>query len=141
MDLDGLAELAASLLERTPVVLLGSGASIPHGLPSLPDLSRAVLAGLKPGRRGPHAREVQAFARRLERNAWDLERTLDEANLPPPLIHSIVEESWNYLIQKDISVRDGLLSDRDALPLSRIFRWLLCRRREGVQVVDRKSVV
>ena len=44
MDWDGCVNLAQSYLENSPLIVLGSGASMPYGLPSMRNLAEAIEA-------------------------------------------------------------------------------------------------
>ncbi|WP_180376337.1 hypothetical protein [Ligilactobacillus salivarius] len=42
MNWDGCVNLAQSYLENSPLIVLGSGASMPYGLPSMENLAKAI---------------------------------------------------------------------------------------------------
>ena len=46
MDLNGCISLAQSYLQNSPLIVLGSGASIPYGLPSMDTLASKICREL-----------------------------------------------------------------------------------------------
>lgn len=70
MDWDGCVNLAQSYLENSPLIVLGSGASMPYGLPSMRNLAEAIEAD-------PVVKDDPEFANLCQ--AIILARTMTEA--------------------------------------------------------------
>lgn len=92
---EGLARFAQHFLAERPVIVLGTGATIPHGLPSmtvLADLLLAAIEGNPPGWVG--------FSGRLDETK-DLERALHDVALPEETVEILVAATWDIVSSKD----------------------------------------
>ena len=69
---DELAKKIQKYLEKLPVVILGTGATIPYGLPSMPGLAGHLKKSIKDG-----SVEWKSFLDALKATG-DLERALQE---------------------------------------------------------------
>ncbi len=114
-----LAKRAQRFLAERPVVVLGTGATIPHGLPSMPTLADGLLAAITEHPEGWHA-----FAERLEETK-DLEQALHDVELPQDTVEVLVRVTWEIVSAKDIDFYKQLLKGGVSFPLSDLFRYLL----------------
>jgi hypothetical protein len=114
-----LAKYAQNFLSDRPVVVLGTGATIPHGLPSMPALADALLASVTDYPEG-----WDAFAERLGETK-DLEQALHDVPLPKETVETLVRSTWEIVSCKDIELYNELLKGGGALPLSDLFSYLL----------------
>lgn len=119
LSYEEVAKRAQHLLAERPVVVLGTGATIPHGLPSMSTLARELLASIK-----DHGDEWDSFADRLEETK-DLERALHDVPLPQHAVNVLVRETWKIVSTKDIELYRQLLKGRVDFPLSDLFAYLL----------------
>jgi hypothetical protein len=124
-----LAKRAQRFLAERPVVVLGTGATIPHGLPSMSALADELLATVGKGLPG-----WDAFAPRLERTK-DLELALHDVALPQETIEVLVRATWTIVSAKDIAFHEQLLGGTPAFPLADLFRYLLRTADPRIQVV------
>lgn len=116
---DQLARHAQHYLAERPVVVLGTGATIPHGLPSMPTLAEGLLAAITDNPEG-----WDAFAKRLDETK-DLEQALHDVSLPQETVELLVRATWKIVSAKDIELYNHLLKGRVAFPLSDLFAYLL----------------
>ena len=114
-----LARHAQQYLAERPVVVLGTGATIPHGLPSMRTLADRLLAAITGSPEG-----WGAFARRLGETK-DLEQALHDVPLPPSTVELLVRATWDIVSAKDIDYYNSLLEGKAAFPLSELFAYLL----------------
>lgn len=119
MTYEELAKRAQHFLAERPVVVLGTGATIPHGLPSMPTLADGLLAAIT-----DHPEGWDAFARRLD-HTKDLEQALHDVPLPQDTVEVLVQETWEIVSAKDIELYKQLLKGGAAFPLSDLFAYLL----------------
>lgn len=133
MSIEQISKLAQSCFQGNPVIVLGSGASMPHGLPSMGDLAAFLKDHINP-------------VGDKEKDGWDtviaemdagkhLEAALEGKNLPDSLLQSIVRETWNCVNEKDAAVFFGLAKDPAAFPLGRILGALFQSTNVAVHVV------
>ena len=104
MKTEDIAKAAQACFQGCPTVILGSGASIPHGLPSMNLLSDYLRDNLK----------VDGA---LEENSWcpvnaalsngsHLEAALEGRTLPDTLLSKIVALTWRCVNEKDMKLLD-----------------------------------
>ena len=129
-----LNERAQACIAASPVIILGSGASIAAGVPGMGDLRGHLLA--LPDPKGYSSRELDpwhAFKDALL--GTDLESALQQVNLPEHLDDIIVEATWCFLQPYDVKVFDGLLLRTSPYPLTCLFQHLLRSTNQEIDVV------
>ncbi|MBF0295291.1 MAG: SIR2 family protein [Magnetococcales bacterium] len=121
-------------LKAFPLIVLGSGASIPYGLPSMGDLANS-LKKLK-------------FDNKLsdvEQNQWkrfigllaskDLESALQENELSEPLFDRVVQDTWVQVCQKDTEVFAEIIDNNIILNLIKLYKYLFKSTNKILSVV------
>ena len=124
-----LAQRAQRLLSERPVVVLGTGATIPHGLPSMSDLADLLLAAVEGNPPG-----WGEFSQRLE-EIKDLEVALHEVPLPDETVDRLVSATWEIVSARDAAFYDRLVQGLEAFPLAELFGHLLRTADPQIQVV------
>ncbi|HMO52647.1 MAG TPA: SIR2 family protein [Kiritimatiellia bacterium] len=119
LSYEDLAKKAQHFLAERPVVVLGSGATIPHGLPSMPVLAEMLLAAIDDSPPG-----WADFSARLEQTK-DLEQALHDVALPTETVEILVAATWEIVSAKDVEFHDQLLAGAMPFPLADLFRYLL----------------
>lgn len=114
-----LAKYAQRLLAERPVVVLGTGATIPHGLPSMSALADGLLSAITDNPEG-----WAVFAERLQATK-DLEQVLHDVPLPQDTVENLVRATWEIVSSEDFGLYKQLLKGEVTLPLSDLFAYLL----------------
>ena len=140
--------IVESCLARNPVIVLGSGASVRHGLPTMDQLKDAIVTAVDPLPRSSAAEEVawDAFKAILASKdpatgqAVDLESALQRAPLHdhPALHDAVIQATWTRVAGDDQKAFVRFLADFLAgrePPLARLFRFLLDSQHRRVTVV------
>lgn len=121
-------------LKRFPVIVLGSGASIQHDIPSMRDLSQ-------------HFKECELPSYFNERNIinWkkivnkletgDLESVLEKRNISDMFTKFIATETWKLINQKDRSLFRKIIREDYALPLSKLYNFLFESTNTKINVI------
>jgi hypothetical protein len=133
MTIDQISKLAQFCFQGNPVIVLGSGGSMPHGLPGMGDLATYLKGHITP-------------SGDKEESGWDaviadldsgkhLEAALEGKNLSDSLLRKIVRETWNCINEKDAEVFFGLAKAPTAFPLGNILRALFQSTNVAVHVV------
>ena len=119
-----------------PVLVLGSGASAPFGLPTMRNLADHLVVDSPPPKgESSHADELwEKVVTELE-NGIDLESTLQKLQLTDSLIDHIITETWSLISTADLAIFDRLINDSKTLPLSRLYRHLFDSTNLTVSVV------
>ena len=130
-------EYAAQYAQRTfassPVVVLGSGASYPHGVPGMGELR-------------DHLIQTVTTADAAEGAAWDavrksmdegqhLEQAMEGKLLPPSLVEKLVLSTWKCVNAKDLRVYFKVLGLQESLPAGLLFDRLFRSTSKTIDVV------
>lgn len=124
-----LARHAQRFLAERPVVVLGTGATIPHGLPSMSALADGLLTAITDNPEG-----WDAFAERLLATK-DLEQALHDVPLPQDTVENLVRATWEIVSAEDIGLYNQLLKGEVTFPLSDLFAYLLRTADSHLRVV------
>ncbi len=129
-----LSKLAQDCVSKTPVIILGSGASAAYGIPGMPQLTNYLLKVPCPAAATPdEAAKWSEFQTKI--STTDLETVLDELRLPELLTRLIVESTWDYLAPFDYQVFEKAIIDHHLFPLTKLFRHLFNSTRRNIHVV------
>lgn len=129
-----VAEAAQKYVAVCPVIILGSGASIPHGVPSMSGLAQELLNRVQvPGRSADETPWLN-FKTELARTN-DLEKALHQDALPTSLLDIVVRETWKVIAEHDLPVSEAVLADPGYLPLTKLFRHLLWTAQASISVI------
>lgn len=126
---EDLARRAQRFFAERPVVVLGTGATIPHGLPSMPTLADQLLATIT-----GHPEGWDDFSKRLEETK-DLERALHDVQIPQETVEILVRRTWEIVSTEDLLFYKRLLNGEVCFPLSNLFGHLLRTADAHLQVV------
>ncbi|MBL9172670.1 MAG: SIR2 family protein [Verrucomicrobiales bacterium] len=129
-----LLELAQDCVSRTPVIILGSGASAAYGIPGMPQLRDHLMKIACPRTATPD--EVAKWVEFQAKLATtDLETALNEVRLPESLTALVVESTWDYLAPFDHKVFEKAIVDHNLFPLTKLFLHLFNSTRTDIHVV------
>ncbi len=135
VDVGSVARVAQESLADRPVIVLGSGASVAHGLPGMPELAKHIVSVLDPETRPEAEQRVwERFKSELS-STNDLERSLSEVPSESPLLRSILASTWTLISERDRVVHDAIVSAAKALPLTRFVQHLLRTSNPHVSIV------
>jgi hypothetical protein len=126
---EDLARCAQHFLAERPVIVLGTGATIPHGLPSMSELADLLLAAIKGNPPG-----WEEFSARLNMTK-DLEQALNEVALPEETVEILVAVTWEIISLRDLEFYEQLLKGPVEFPLAALFKYLLRTADSHIQVV------
>jgi hypothetical protein len=131
------AEMVATLAQKcfasNPVVILGSGASLLHGLPGMSELQAALVASI-------HTDNLEeGSAWRAVQDALDhgnhLEKALTDTNLPASLVIKIIQATWKCINLKDRDVYLRALAGTETFPVSKLFQTLFQSSNTTINIV------
>lgn len=102
MDTETIAKAAQKCIENNPIIVMGSGASIPHGIPGMHDLSAYLQQKVAPD----DARDQEAWEKVQEelRRGSHLEQALSDVSLPSSLVEVILGHTWTFIAGHDKDV-------------------------------------
>ncbi|MBK8092214.1 MAG: SIR2 family protein [Verrucomicrobiaceae bacterium] len=130
--IDDILKLGQECLGRVPVTVLGSGASLAHGVGGMGDLQTHLLKTV-----APEANEAtiwDSFKSALA-DTSDLEKALHQVQLPEPLERRVVAATREMVIEGDRELLAQLVQGKVHLPHARLFRHLLSSTHTRLSVV------
>lgn len=135
MDLSKLAfTRAQECVSRVPVIVLGSGASVPHGVPGMGPLGDHLrMMPLPDGLPEKDTADWAAFCAKLP--AAGLEAALTEVPLSEVVTEHVVRTTWAFLNTSDLQIFNAVVANHKLLPLTRLYQYLFKSTAAEVQVV------
>lgn len=133
MTLDELAKLCQSCAQNNPVIVLGSGASIPHGIRGMGDLSEWLRDNVH-AEAGPEE-DAWVLVRTALHAGDDLETALENKQLPESLILKIVRSTWDFISKDDYSLLKSAINNETIFPLQSLFAGLFRSTNRNIHVV------
>ena len=119
MDQEYIFKAIQKSVTNTPLILVGSGASAPHGLPSMSVLGQHLIDQLGDKYHGTPCWDI--FEENIA-NDQDLERALTGIELTTEVLEDIKRETWNLISNKDLELFAQLLFSQKTLPLTRLLK-------------------
>lgn len=118
MSVEQIAKIAQACFGSSPVIVLGSGASAPHGLPGMGALKDFLLEKVFPA----DDEETKGWAKVVEAfNAGEhLEQALTGKALPPNLTRQIVNHTWRCINAADQTLFLGAVRSQMGFALGRL---------------------
>ena len=121
-------------LKSAPVIVLGSGASIPLGLPSMADLAQHLIESESKEARNHQDDELwKRFVAALE--TQDLESALVANPMSDSLSDHIIDTTWQHINTADAEAFDDMIINENQLPLTRLYRYLFNSTHRTLSVV------
>lgn len=121
-------------LKASPVIVLGSGASIPSGLPSMGALADHLKVSIQDETLSDSDKDLWShFIAELANK--DLESALQAIKLSEKLSDHVVQQTWTLIGAADARVFETVLGDVNHLPLARLYRHLFNSTHRTISVV------
>ena len=132
--LDVALEEGQDCLKLSPVIVLGSGASIPAGLPSMGVLANHLTTSIGEEELSESDAVVwNQFTKILATK--DLESALQAVTLTERLSDFVVDKTWNLVRDADERALARTIENRNYLQLSRLYRHLFNSTNRTISVV------
>lgn len=119
MERDDIFRAIQSAVKDTPLFIVGSGSSAPHGLPGMGALGNYLLTQLDSKYTGITCWDT--FRDNLKSGA-DLETALLGITLTPEMLTDVKCETWNLISSKDLALFDHILFNNKLLSLARLIK-------------------
>lgn len=115
-------QLGQKCLEQVPVLVLGSGASYPHGIGGMRELQLHLVSKMSPASES-EAASWQLFLNELK-SGKDLETALHDVRLTPPLEAQVISLTRDLILADDQKVFRALVKEEVSFPLTKLIRYL-----------------
>lgn len=134
-DFDLVLRFAQHCVAELPLVVVGSGASVPFGLPGMWDLGQHLISTIdQQSYSGRDNTAVEAFKTLIQRGI-PLEEALFRTQLGEEPTRDIVSATWTYISTADKRVFNRLLYNRGELWLSRLYTHLFRGTQREIDVI------
>lgn len=117
--LEKLTTTIQNYLNNNTALLIGSGSSIPYGLPSMLDLSDEIKTKLH--EQYKNKLQWKTFITELE-SSKNLEITLDKIEINDKIHSDIILTVWKLILKKDGEALENILKNNKMLTLSKILK-------------------
>lgn len=133
MESDALWKLIQDWTNRVPLIILGSGASVPFRLPSMWTLGEHLQHSIS----FTHPEDMKQFEtfKQTLNKVKDLESTLLQIQLRPNVLEKIIYETWSLVNRYDIEAFEKLLEGKIDFPLAGLITHLLQSAQRKVSIV------
>lgn len=129
-ELDKIAKQAQKYLENVPVIVIGSGASVAHGLPTMWELSEYLKEKIYVNSNA----QWEIFVKLLN-DGTDLESALQKVTLDDEITNQIIIKTWELINPKDVEVFFNSISNPNYFSLSRLIDKLFMSTLNELNIV------
>jgi hypothetical protein len=133
MDTEALFKQIQSWTNNIPLVILGSGASVPFGLPSMWKLGEYLKANISFVSPDDQT-QFESFKDFFDKTG-DLEAALSEFHLRPNVLDEIVCKTWELVNQHDLDAYDQLTDNSKDFPLAELITHLLSSAGKKLSII------
>ncbi|MCH8535858.1 MAG: SIR2 family protein [Flavobacteriaceae bacterium] len=133
MEIDALLKLIQDWTNRVPLIILGSGASVPFRLPSMWTLGEHLKSSIS-FTDPEDIKQFEIFKETLNK-VKDLESTLLQIQLRPNVLEKIIYETWSLVNRHDVEAFEQLLEGKTEFPLAELTTHLLQSAQRKVSIV------
>ncbi|ALA26696.1 SIR2 family protein [Piscirickettsia salmonis] len=123
---------AQKYYESAPVIILGSGASIPFGMSSMQALSTHLINSVRPPENEINV--WSGFSQLLEEGI-DLETALHKTSFSDDLLKLVVDNTWKLINPQDIEAFNKSIGMRDYFPLKRLISSMLHTAHKEIDII------
>ncbi len=116
-----------------PVIVLGCGHSSAYGIPGMDELASYLRSEVPKSLHPKDKSSWDAFEQAIQSKS--LEIVLQEIQTSSELITLIIEKTWECIYPFDKKVLEGIISNTENIPLSRLYRHLFNSTRQRIQLI------
>ncbi len=124
---------AQACLSETPTIIIGSGSSVDHGIPSMQDLGTEAIKFVR------HSSclnedEIADFESTISKDGF--ESAIDNLDLAEDLRSGILKTIWALIESADSKVLGRLTADSNILALSKLYQHLFSSTNRTIDVIS-----
>lgn len=133
MSIENIGKLAQNCVQHHPVVVLGSGASVPHSIRGMGALADVLKDNLTI--EGKEEQDAWTLIRTALANGDGLEEALQKTTAPASLVQKIVEHTWLTVAADDLALLQRAAKGAETFPLSDLIRGLFTSTNNTMHIV------
>lgn len=123
MDFDLLLKQIQDWTNKVPLVILGSGSSVPFKLPSMWTLGEHLKKSISFADTDDQ-KQFEEFIVLLDK-LKDLEVALHELRIRPNVLNEIIFKTWELVNKHDLEAYDQLVNEKIDFPLAELTKYLV----------------
>lgn len=133
MDFDALLKQLQDWTNKVPLLILGSGASVPFGLPSMWRLGEHLKNTLSFDDDADKA-QFEAFKKSLDEHQ-DLEKALLGIQLNNNVLNTVIKATWELIAEADLKAYEQFVLNGKEVPLVILMKHLLSTTNRKLSIV------
>lgn len=133
MDFDLLLKQLQDWTNKIPLIILGSGSSVPFGLPSMWTLGEHLKDTLSFDNDSDNE-QLEAFKKKLEESN-DLEKALLGIQLNSNVLKAVIKATWELIAEADLKAYEQFVLEGKEVPLVNLMRYLLSTTNRKLSIV------
>ncbi len=133
MDKEAFYKRVQQYVAEIPLIVLGSGASVPFGVPTMGQLAEKLRDSIS-FTEGENAEKWQAFLLELEATR-DLEKALHNATLNSEITEAIINTTWNFINKKDKEAFHQIYSNPSSHKLIQLLKYFEKTAKKRISIV------
>jgi len=133
MDFDALLKQLQDWTNKVPLIILGSGASVPFGLPSMWKLGEYLKNTLHFDNDIDNA-QLEAFKKSLK-DSNDLEKALLGIQLNDNVLKAVIKATWELIAEADLKAYEQFVLNGKEVPLVALMKHLLSTTTKKLSIV------
>jgi hypothetical protein len=133
MDFEAFLKQIQSWTNSVPLIILGSGASVPFGISSMYVLGKHLKESISFSNIDDQT-QFDSFKDAFDKNT-DLETILLNLQLRDAVLQAIICETWKLINEKDIELYEKLLQDTTNFPLTQLISHLLTSSQKRLSII------
>ena len=131
--LELVSKTAQDCIQRVPTIVLGSGASVPHGIRGVGPLAEFLREHIEPD--DEEETDAWTLIRTALANGNGLEEALQAHAAPASLVEKIVALTWKAIATDDLLLLRRVASGAEDLPLAQLVHGLFQSTATTLQIV------
>lgn len=140
-----IAKQAQDYYNRSPVIILGSGASAAYGLSGMGALATHLVGTVDVAGEDAAAQQSWCSFCALLNDGVNLEAALHKVTLPSEITKKVVLATWKLLNTQDLSIFHESLGKQDLFPLGKLLKHFLASTQAQINIItsnyDRLNVI
>lgn len=133
MDKDAFLKTLQDWTNKVPLIILGSGASVPFKLPSMWALGEHLITSIHFSDKDDQE-QFEKFIIQLDK-LKDLELALHEIHIRPNVLNAIIFKTWELVNKHDIEAYDLFVNGAIEFPLATLTQHLLSTTDKRLSII------
>lgn len=133
MDFDTLLKQLQDWTNKVPLIILGSGSSVPFKLPSMWALGEHLKNELS-FEDSEDKKQLEEFKEKLDESN-DLEKALSDIHLNDNVLNCIIDSTWKLITIADVNAYEHFFLTEKEIPLVELMKYLLSTTNRKLSIV------